>query len=65
MQCDPLGGNLVGLGYGDVPLFTGTFVCKVRNYGHQFWKYVGNYGYHLKKHAKLIYHIIEIFEQRT
>ena len=45
--------NLIGLMYGDVPLFRGTFFQKMRNYGYQFLNYVRNYGYHLKKYAEL------------
>ena len=30
------------------------FFLKSGNYRYQFFKYVRNYGYHLKKHAKLL-----------
>ena len=51
------GGNLVGLGYGDMSLFRDTFSRKVKNHGYQFLKFwcgsmgtipgkMQDYGYH-------------------
>ena len=50
------GGNLIGLTYGDMPLFRGTFFPKNAELWVSVFNYVRNYGYHLKKYINYRYH---------